>query len=181
MTEKRDAFLHRARFPASMTFDEVRDDVAKVVRRVFPRAQAVRESGMDGWRIARPKGAPRPAREGTMPADFVYVLLADRKAGPTLHVWYPGDYDWLDARKDELTEAGFKVMRACLQFMRKREYPVAAVEKLLRDVKAMDAKATGRPSPSAAPRTAPSRPRAGASPPRSREGPAARGRASRAR
>ena len=119
-------------------FPEVRAQVERAVKKVFPKAEPVEEFGMEGWRIRRPKDAPRPAKEGTMPSDFVMVLLADRKAGPTLHLWYPGDYHLLDARKDALEEAGFKVMRGCLAFSRKAEYPVAAVETLMRDVKAMD-------------------------------------------
>jgi hypothetical protein len=76
-----------------------------------------------------------------MPSDRILVFLADRKAGPTLHVWYPGgDARGLRAREAELSKAGFKVMVGCLVFSKKQPYPIAGVEKLLRDLKARDAR-----------------------------------------
>lgn len=120
-------------------FEEIRAQVDRVVRKVFPKAKRSAESGMEGWAIPRPEDAPRPTREGTMPGDRIMVLLADRKAGPTLHVWYPGDARGLRAHEAELSAAGFKVMVGCLVFSRKQPYPVDAVETLLRRLKERDA------------------------------------------
>lgn len=125
------------RVPAQ-PFPAVKAAVERTVKKVFPTAQDVKDFGMEGWRVTRPKRAPRPTLGGTMPSDFVFIFLADRKAGPTLHVWYPGHQGWLEARKAELEAAGFNVMRACLNFTRKQAYPIDSVERLLRDVKRMD-------------------------------------------
>jgi hypothetical protein len=109
------------------------------VKKVFPSATPGREFGVDGWSIARPKGAPRPAREGTMPSDRIMIGVVERKAGPTLYVWYPGgDVHGLAAHPG-LAEAGFKVMVGCLVFTKKQPYPFDAVEGLLRALKAKDA------------------------------------------
>jgi hypothetical protein len=110
------------------TFAQMQD----VVLRVFPGAQAIEEWGMQGWKV--PMDHPPVGLKGTMDSNFVYVMLGDRKAGPTLHVWYPGNYYFLDEHKDELTTAGFKVMRGCLPYNRKRPYPIEVVEKLLRRI-----------------------------------------------
>lgn len=120
-------------------FDEVFTAVGKRVKKVFPKAKPVEISGMKGWKVARPASAPRPAKEGTMPSDLFIVLLADRAAGPTIHLWYPGDYHWLTEHGAMLKDAGFKVQRACLPYARKAPYPIDAIETLLQSVKERDA------------------------------------------
>lgn len=117
----------------------VRKKVERAVKETFPKAQETKAFGMEGWTIPRPKGAPVPERAGTMPTDRVMVFLAERANGTSLHVWYPGQYDLLGKRKDELGEAGFKVMRACLQYTRKQEYPIEAVSSLLKEIRRQDA------------------------------------------
>lgn len=123
---------------ARETFAEVRARVDATVRKVFPAAKRTKEWGFEGWRIARPAGAPRPPTEGTIPSGFTFIGLAERKEGPTLYVWWPGDHEGLKKRAPELTAAGFKVMVGCLVYTKKQPYPIAAVEKLLRDIKKRD-------------------------------------------
>lgn len=116
-------------------FQETFVQVDRIVRRTFPSAKAVFQWGMPGWSIQR-KHAPDPAEvKGTMDPRFIAILLAARKQGITLHLWNPADYYGLDRSKAELVEAGFKVMRGCLQFNRKQPYPIAVVEKLLKGVR----------------------------------------------
>jgi hypothetical protein len=111
------------------TFTQVRD----VVQRVFPQAEAIEEWGMRGWKV--PLVHLPESLKGTFDMTHLYVLLADRKAGPTLHIWYPGIYHWLDEHKAELAAAGFKVMRGCLPYSRRQPYPIDVVERLLRRIK----------------------------------------------
>jgi hypothetical protein len=120
-----DAYLEQA----SENFRAVFSAVESVVRKRFPNAEATFESGMPGWKVPR-EHVPE-ARIGTIDPAYVWIFLAERKAGITLHVWNPADYYFLDQHKAALQQAGFKVMRGCLQFNRKGAYPVAAVERLL--------------------------------------------------
>jgi hypothetical protein len=121
-------------------FEDVRASVDQVVKKVFPNATRGELSpGIRGWLVQRPPGAPRPAREGTMPSDRIFVGLAERKAGPTLYVWYPGDAG-LSARRAALEKAGFEVMVGCLVYAKKRPYPIGAVEDLLSGIRDQDAR-----------------------------------------
>lgn len=123
---------------AGERYHEAYGRMARAVRGVFPKAKEVFESDMPAWKVPRPPGAPRPAREGTMPADTVFIGLVERKAGLTVHLWYPGDYSLFDHHKDALGEAGFKAMRGCLVYNRKGPFPVEAVETLLRRIREAD-------------------------------------------
>jgi hypothetical protein len=95
----------------------------------FPGAERVQAYGMRGWRIRRPRAVAWT--HGTMDPNFLYVSLADRRQGTTLHIWNPLDWKGLSKSKVELERAGFKVMVSCLQFTRKRPYPLEAVARLL--------------------------------------------------
>jgi uncharacterized protein YdhG (YjbR/CyaY superfamily) len=132
---------------ASERFRDAYAGVSRAVLRTFPKARPVVEFGMPAWLITRPKGAPRPEREGTMPSDRVFVGLVERKGGVTVHLWYPGDYDLLDRNGAALREAGFKVMRGCLVFNRKQEFPASSIEELLKKVKKLDAAGPTRARP----------------------------------
>lgn len=118
--------------------------VAAAVAAAFPDARPVEAHGMPGWMAPRPPEAPRPAR-GTFDPDHVFVGLADRKAGPTLHVWHPGDPGLLDRHADALRAAGFKVMVGCLPYARQGPYPQVAVARLLADAAAVDGARASRP------------------------------------
>lgn len=130
----RDAYVKAA----SPRYQDAHTRLARLVKRRLPRARKILQHGMPGWVAPRPPGSPRPARAGTLPPDRVYVFLAERKAGLTLHLWYPGDYGLLEKHKRALEEAGFKVMRGCLQFNRRGELPLAPVDALLARVHALD-------------------------------------------
>lgn len=114
--------------------------LGQAVRRVFPRAKPVFAFGMPGWKAPRPKDAPRPPREGTMPSDAVMVLLAEGKTGLTAHLWYPGDYRFLDRHRAALAKVGLRLGRGCIVWGRVGDFPVAAVAGLLREVRARDAR-----------------------------------------
>jgi hypothetical protein len=90
---------------------------------------------MPGWRVAR-KVLPPASWDSTIDWRYVLVALADRKAGLSLHVINPADYLGLENARPWLEAAGFKVMRGCLQFHRKGEFPIDAVGRLLKQVKA---------------------------------------------
>jgi hypothetical protein len=111
--------------------------VADAVCRTFPKARPVMEWNMVGWKVARPKDRIEPA-QGTYDASIIFIGLADRMAGPTLHIWHPGSYDLLEKNEDWLKGAGFKVMKGCLRWTRKADYPAEAVAKLMQYVKAVD-------------------------------------------
>jgi hypothetical protein len=115
-----------------VAFDETFAQVEDVVQRIFPQAQTYEDFGIRGWKV--PLENPPVGIKGTIDPNFVYIGLADRKAGPTLHIWHPKSYYWLDEHRDELTAAGFKVMRACLPYTKKRPYPIEVIEKLLRTI-----------------------------------------------
>jgi uncharacterized protein YdhG (YjbR/CyaY superfamily) len=123
--ESRDAYLAQASERFRATFAALEQAVAAR----FPSAQPCFEWSLPGWRVPLLHVPPHPT--GTFDHTCVVILLADRKAGITLHLWNPANYRFLDEHKAELTGAGFKVMRGCLQFNRKQPYPVEAVDTLL--------------------------------------------------
>jgi hypothetical protein len=112
--------------------------LGKAVRRVFPRARPVFLAGMPGWMVARPQGAPRPARAGPWDLGKTAVLFAEGKGGLTAHVWYPGAYDLLARHREALTAAGLKLGRGCLVWTRQGDFPVEALEQLLREARRAD-------------------------------------------
>ena len=129
---------------AGPRFQEAYLQLAAAIRRVFPHARAVMAYDMPMWRAQRPPGAPMPDVAGTIDAAHVHVGLVERKAGLTLHAWYPGDYHFLDARAPAMAAAGLKTMRGCLQFTRKGPFPIEAVERLLEAMRDADAAAALR-------------------------------------
>jgi Domain of unknown function (DU1801) len=114
------------------------DALERLVVGVFPRARPGFAWGMPGWVVDRPPGAPRPPVEGTIPSDKTFIALVARKAGLTVHVLWPGDSSLLAPHEKGLKAAGYKVMVACVQFARKGDLPVAALEPVLRDAKGRD-------------------------------------------
>lgn len=111
------------------SFREAFQRVQEVVLRAFPDAESVFQYGMPGWAI--PLANPPIGIKGTIDPTHISIFLANRKLGPSLHVWHPADYSCVEKHRPELSQAGFRVMRACLEFNRKRPYPIEAVEKLL--------------------------------------------------
>lgn len=96
---------------------------------LFQDAQAVFAYGMHAWKVPRRREVEWT--RGTMDPNWLFVGLAERKAGLTLHVWNPIQYDGLEQRRATLEAAGFKVMVGCLQFNRKSEFPLQATKDLL--------------------------------------------------
>ena len=90
---------------------------------------------LPGWKIER-ENVLEEAR-GTIDPRFVHVLIAERKAGLTVHLWNPVDYYWLDTQKEALQRAGFKVMRGCVQFNRKQPFPFDTMESVSQDDSSM--------------------------------------------
>lgn len=109
-------------------------EVGRVVKKVFPHSQEIFEYHMPGWKIATYREVPKNWR-GTLDPRWMMILLVERKAGVTLHIWNPSDYYYLDKHKAFLTSAGFKVMRGCLQFNKKQAFPIEAVKQLLKKIK----------------------------------------------
>lgn len=115
-------------------------EVDAAVRRVFPEAEPVFDYGMRGWQV--PRRVKVESWKGTMDPNWLTIGLAERAQGITLHLWNPCEYGFLKRKAPELAPHGLKAMVGCLQFTRKGDYPVAAVEALLREVRGqMDAEA----------------------------------------
>ncbi len=108
------------------------------VQKVFPEAEASIAWDMACWKIPRPVDKVNSEAKGTFDPAVVVVGLADRKAGPTLHIWHPGAYDLLDQNAAWLKEAGFKVMKGCLPWSRKSDYPIEAVQRILQAARDVD-------------------------------------------
>jgi hypothetical protein len=103
-------------------------DLDREIRTRFPQAEAVFEYNMHGWRVGRPKRVEK--WKGTIDPNYLHIFVAERKNGITLHIWNPYDPYGLAKRAKELQAAGFKVMRGCLVYNRKGEYPVGAITPL---------------------------------------------------
>lgn len=131
--------------PASPRFAGILRELDGRMRRLFPQAKPVVSYGMPGWVVRRPRKVEWT--HGTMDPNVVQVFIAERAQGISLHLWNPYDYGMLAKRRDDLSEAGFKVMVGCLQFNRKSAYPVDAVVPLFESIAAdMDAeRAAPRP------------------------------------
>lgn len=112
-------------------YREAHEAVEAMLEDRFPVFDRVFENGMPMWRIPRPDGAPMPEREGTIDAAYVHIGLVERKAGLTLHLWYPPEYDLIDRFAEELVAAGLKPMQGCVQFNRMGAFPATAIEPLL--------------------------------------------------
>lgn len=74
---------------------------------------------------------PKEEWKGTMPNDVFLVSPVARAAGTTIHMWHPNHPYLLKENAEWLKEAGFKPMVGCLQWNRKAELPLDAVERLL--------------------------------------------------
>jgi hypothetical protein len=116
------------------SFQQLFAALAKVVKMVFPNAEKTFAYNMPGFRI---KVSDKEIKDwkGTIDPNYLQIFLVQRKSGVTLHIWNALDYDGLDRKRDELTKAGFKVMRGCLQWNRKQAYPMKVVETLLNSIK----------------------------------------------
>jgi len=119
----------------SPRFREINDELDRTIHRLFPEAERVFAYHLPGWRIARRRWIDPKSVKGTIDPNWVHIFLAERKAGITLHMWNPVDFNAMQRRKAELSDAGFKVMVGCLQFNRKSEYPLEAISRLLQDAK----------------------------------------------
>lgn len=123
--------------------DASRTALARVVKRVFPRAvEGDLWRGIRGWRAPRPKAAAVHAQTGTYDPAFTVIGFAPRKTGLTVYFLDPGDYYVLDAHAKDLATDGLTTGRGCIYWTRKGVLPTAAIERLLRSVKARDAKRT---------------------------------------
>ena len=94
-------------------------------------AEPVASYGIAAWRIPVPKPPGEDEWKGTMPRTHLVIAPAEKKAGVTMHVWHPNAPYLLRDNEAWLKEAGFKVMVGCLQWNRKADMPLDAVERLL--------------------------------------------------
>ncbi len=114
-------------------FKKIYAKLKEIVMREFPNATEGEAFGMRGFRAKITKEDIKEWK-GTMNPNYFFVCPVERKAGITLHIWYPVDYYALDKIRKEYEEAGFKVMRGCLQWNRKSEYPIHMIEDLVKNI-----------------------------------------------
>ncbi|MBM2827383.1 MAG: hypothetical protein HW403_1447 [Dehalococcoidia bacterium] len=115
----------------SARFQQVHGNLDKIIVEAFPSAELVFEYNMPSCRVRITK-EPITVWKGTIDPNYLFIAIVERKSGITLHLWDPRDYYGLEAVKDELTKVGFKVMRGCIHWNRKADYPIETVEKLIR-------------------------------------------------
>ena len=120
---------------ASPRFREVHASLDRAVRELFPDAEVSFQFKMPGWKISRRRRVDPKSVRGTLDPNWVQIYLLERKAGITLNLWNPVDFNGFRKRKTELERVGFKLMAGCLQFNRKSEYPVDVIVGLLKDIK----------------------------------------------
>jgi len=85
-------------------------------------AESTFAHGMPGFR-ARVANTKKEDPRGTFDPNHLDLFLVERKSGTTIHIWDPRNYYGLDEVRDDLTKFGFKVMRGCIVWNRKRECP----------------------------------------------------------
>ena len=93
-------------------------------------AESTFANGMPGFR-ARVTDTRQEDQRGTFDPNHLQLFPVERKSGITLRIWGPRNYYGLDEVRDELTKVGFKVMRGCLVWNRKREYPFERMKGLI--------------------------------------------------
>lgn len=102
------------------------------VSAVFPDAAPVVSYDRPAWAVAVPRPPPAKTWKGTLPREELVIAPSERNDGVTIHVWHPNEPGLLAKNEDRLSAAGFKVMVGCLQWNRKADLPLDAIERLLR-------------------------------------------------
>ena len=115
---------------ASERFQGIYHEFAAVVHETFPMAEPAFAHEMPGFKI-RITDIKKEDWRGTIDPNFLQLFLVERKSGITFHIWDPRNYYGLDGVRDELTMLGFKVMRGCLVWNRKKEYPIGRMKELI--------------------------------------------------
>ena len=115
---------------ASERFQNVYRGFAPTVQKAFPMPKPSFEHGMPGFKT-RITDVEREEWRGTIDHNFLHLYMVERKSGITFHIWDPRNYYGLDEMRDELTNLGFKVMRGCIVWNRKREYPIQLMQELV--------------------------------------------------
>jgi len=118
---------------SSDRFRQVYSELERVIEGVFPRGEQAFAYKMPGFRV-KVSGREITGWKGTIDPNYLQIFLVERKSGITLHIWNPLDFYGLDKRREELTQAGFRVMRGCLQWNTKRAYPMETVKGLLESI-----------------------------------------------
>lgn len=102
------------------------------VRRLFPGAIAMEAYGITGWTATRARRME--TWKGTMDPNLIYIGLAERPAGTTLHFWNPFEPGIIRRHVKRLQAVGAKPMVGCIRYERKGPFPLAEVLPLLEDV-----------------------------------------------
>ena len=115
---------------SSERFQDVFQGLSAAIHESFPEAESTFAHGMPGFK-ARVADVKKDDWRGTFDPDHLQLFLVERKAGITFHIWDPRNYYGLDEVRDELTQLGFKVMRGCLVWNRKKKYPLERMKELI--------------------------------------------------
>ena len=115
---------------ASERFQSVYGQIAAAVHKTFPMAEPTFDHSMPGFNVPI-TDSKKEDRQGTFDPNLLQMFLVERKSGITFHIWDPRNYYGLDGVRDELTQLGFKVMRGCLVWNRKKEYPIERMRELI--------------------------------------------------
>ncbi len=127
----------RARYLASAppAFQESFGQIAALVHQTFPSAEEVFAYRMPGWKMRRRLRKEDGLLVGTIDPRYVWLLVAARSRGLTVHLWNPADPGCLQRNVPILKEAGLTVLRGCLQHTRKQPFPIAPLRTVLREVR----------------------------------------------
>lgn len=101
----------------------------------FDDVEAVEAFGMPAFMVPLRDPPPEEEWRGTIPRTHITIAPTQKRAGITLHVWHPKAPHLLRDNEGWLREAGFKVMVGCLQWNRKAELPLDAVDRLIETIR----------------------------------------------
>lgn len=118
----------------SQGFQELHARIGGIVKHRFPGTRLVEAWDIAAWQAPISDPPPASSWKGTLPRDVFTVGPTEKKAGITVHVWHPNHPYLLKENEAMLKQAGFKVMVGCLQWNKKADFPIDALDQLLAKV-----------------------------------------------
>lgn len=100
--------------------------------------EAMDAYGAHGWSVPRPEGAHHDSVATTFDAHNTRITIKEQSSGMSLYLEWAGEYTLLDRFRDDLAPTGLKLMRGCVKWTRKGEYPVDALKPVLEHIRDTD-------------------------------------------